>query len=389
MVALLVIFMIAAFITADVVVRMVTQKLRDKKVREERVSALDIGLRLDYTDEAKSLKRVVVDNPKARILAVDDEEIILDSFRKILVLAGYSVDTVESGPEALGFIKKNEYDFVFTDLKMPDMDGLEVTKAVKHLRPDIDVIMITGYATIESAVDAMKYGALDYVQKPFTEDELVDFVNRSLVRRQDKIERQKRPKVHLVTPSSGEEKSEHVFNVPAGLFVSPEHMWVGIEMDGTTRIGLDDFAHKVVGQIDEIILPKKGQNIKKGEPVFSLKQNSRILRFPAPVSGKVTQVNDELIENIELLKVKPYELGWLCCVEATNLTRDLRDLRVGVDAVAWYQKEIDKFRAMVKEMSEELATEGHTEGNGKVEKRRLEEMSDKVWEAFSKSFLHA
>lgn len=389
MVALLVIFMIAAFITADVVVRMVTQKLRDKKVREERVSALDIGLRLDYTDEAKSLKRVVVDNPKARILAVDDEEIILDSFRKILVLAGYSVDTVETGPEALGLIKKNEYDFVFTDLKMPDMDGLEVTKAVKHLRPDIDVIMITGYATIESAVDAMKYGALDYVQKPFTEDELVDFVNRSLVRRQDKIERQKRPKVHLVTPSSGEEKSEHVFNVPAGLFVSPEHMWVGIEMDGTTRIGLDDFAHKVVGQIDEIILPKKGQNIKKGEPVFSLKQNSRILRFPAPVSGKVTQVNDELVEKIELLKVKPYELGWLCCVEATNLTRDLRDLRVGVDAVAWYQKEIDKFRAMVKEMSEELATEGHTEGNGKVEKRRLEEMSDKVWEAFSKSFLHA
>ncbi len=77
-------------------------------------------------------------------------------------------------------MRANDYDFVFTDLKMPDMDGVEVVKAVKHLRPDVDVAVITGYATIETAVDSMRFGAVDYVQKPFTEDELVEFANKLL-----------------------------------------------------------------------------------------------------------------------------------------------------------------------------------------------------------------
>src|SRR3990172_5980230 len=100
MVALLVIFMIIAFITADVLVRIVAQRLHASKLRKERAAALDVGLNLDFTDEAKSLKRVEVENPKAKILAVDDEPVILDSFRKILVLDGFAVDTVESGREA-------------------------------------------------------------------------------------------------------------------------------------------------------------------------------------------------------------------------------------------------------------------------------------------------
>ena len=77
------------------------------------------SLKLDFTSEAKTLKRAEVENPKAKILCVDDEEVILGSFRKILVLDGYSVDTVETGQEALGLIQKHHYDFVFTDLKMP------------------------------------------------------------------------------------------------------------------------------------------------------------------------------------------------------------------------------------------------------------------------------
>lgn len=390
MVVLLVIFMIVVFITADVVVRIVAQKMRKTKTKKERHEALDIGLRLDYTDEAMSLKRVQVENPNARILAVDDEAIVLDSFRKILVIAGYSVDTVETGKEAIGLIQKSDYDFVFTDLKMPEMDGLDVTKAVKHMRPDVDVIMITGYATIESAVDAMKFGALDYVQKPFTEDELVDFVNKSLIRRQAKIEKQIRPKVHLVTPSTGESKSEHVFNVPAGLFISAEHTWVSIEVTGLVRVGIDDFAQKIIGQIDKIVLPKKGQKMKKGDPLFSIKQNSRILTFPTPISGEISSVNTELIDHVELLKVKPYEVGWICCIAAMNLTRDIQLLKIGADAISWYQEEIDKFRDMVKKVSnKKQKAEAVPEGNGKFEKEELQDMGDEVWEAFSKSFLHA
>jgi len=178
MVLLIVILTVVVFIIVDFALRLILQKRRELKLSKEREKALDIGLKLDFTYEAKTLKRVELENPKAKILAVDDEEIILDSFRKILVLAGYCVDTVQTGAEALGLIQKCDYDFVFTDLKMPEMDGLEVTKAVKHIRPDIDVIVITGYATIETAVETMKHGAMDYVQKPFTEDELIEFGKR-------------------------------------------------------------------------------------------------------------------------------------------------------------------------------------------------------------------
>jgi CheY-like chemotaxis protein len=201
MVPLIVLLTVIIFIVVDLVLRLSLRKLEERRLQRKRQEALEESLRLEFADEAASLKRARVDEPKARILAVDDEPIVLDSFRKILVLAGYSVDTVETGPEALALVRRNDYEFVFADLKMPGMDGLDVVKAVRHLRPDIDVAIITGYATVESAVSAMKFGAMDYVQKPFTEDELVEFADQLLIRREDRIARQTPPEIHLVTRS--------------------------------------------------------------------------------------------------------------------------------------------------------------------------------------------
>ena len=103
-VALIVVTTIIAFIVVDMVLRVLLKRMSEARLKKEREHALDIGLKLDVSEEANSLRRVEVDSPKARILAVDDEKIILDSFRKILVLAGYSIDTVETGSEALGLI---------------------------------------------------------------------------------------------------------------------------------------------------------------------------------------------------------------------------------------------------------------------------------------------
>ncbi len=381
MVVLIVVLTVVVFIIVDAVLRIAMRKLQESRTAKERKEALDIGLRLDFADEAKSLKRVEVENPKAKILAVDDEEVILDSFRKILVFAGYSVDTVEKGPEALSLVKKHDYDFVFTDLKMPEMDGIEVTKAVKHLRPDIDVIVITGYASIESAVATMKYGAMDYVQKPFTEDELVDFVNKFLIRRQDRIDRTIKSKVHLITPSHGESKSKHEFNVPAGVFISPAHNWVKLELNGLVRVGIDDFTQKTLGKIDDLELPKAGLNIKKGEPLFTIKQGSYSMKIPSPVSGKVASVNTNLNEHIEYVNMKTYELGWICNIEPANLTDELKTLKIGADTVSWYQKEIDKFSKILNKINREEKDAG-----GEM---KAEQLNEKVWEAFPDSFLQA
>ena len=385
MVLLIVVVTVIVFIIVDFALRVFFQKRHELKLRKEREQALDIGLKLDFSDEATTLKRVAVKEPKARILAVDDEAIILDSFRKILVVAGYSIDTVEKGREALGLIRKHDYDFVFTDLKMPEMDGLEVTKAVKHLRPDIDVIVITGYASIETAVETMKYGAVDYVQKPFTEDELIDFFNKCLIKRKDRIERQMKPTVRLITPSTKESGLQHEFNVPAGIFISPNHTWVNIEMNGTARVGLDDFVRKTIKNIDGVELPKLNKNIKKGEVLFSIKHDSHAINISSPISGKVTLLNTEHVEHPEWIASKPFELSWMCCIDPSNLPEELHSLKIGVDSINWYREEIDKYNEIVKGFEKErLQIESSIQGNDKAGKQKTDE---KFLEEFAKTFL--
>lgn len=345
-VALIVITTIVVFIAVDLSLRMLLERVREARLTRERENALDIGLKLDVSEEARTLTRVEVDNPKARILAVDDEKIILDSLRKTLVLAGYSIDTVEKGSEALGLIRKHDYDFVFTDLKMPEMDGVEVTKAVKHLRPDIDVIIITGYASIETAVETVKFGAMDYVQKPFTEDELLEFVKTASLKRQDKLEKQRCHKIRLIKAGTRESKSRFDVNVPAGVFISPQHAWAKIEMNGTVLVGLDDLTRKIFEKIDHVALPATGQKIEAGETLFSLTYGDFSLSIPSPLSGTITSVNTEHAEHPEWLAIKPFELSWMCGIEPSNLAGELPGLRIGLDSVDWYQKEVDRYREL-------------------------------------------
>lgn len=385
MVLLIVVVTIIIFIIVDFALRIYFQKKQELKLRKEREAALDTGLKLDVSEEARTLKRVEVKDPKARILAVDDEAIVLDSFRKILVVAGYSIDTVEKGSEALGLILRHDYDFVFTDLKMPEMDGLEVTKAVRHLRPDIDVIVITGYASIETAVETMKYGAMDYVQKPFTEDELIGFFNKCLIRRRDRVERQMKPTVRLITPSTKESGSQHELNVPAGIFVAPNHTWVNIEMNGTARVGLDDFVRKIMKNLDAVELPKLNANIKKGEALLSLKHQSHAVEIASPISGRVSLVNTEHAEHPEWIASKPFELSWMCCIEPSNLPEELRCLKIGVDSINWYREEIDRYGEIVGRFAKgRLQIESSTTGTAGSGERQADEM---FLEGFAKAFL--
>ena len=380
MVPLIVVLTVVVFILVDLALRTTLTTLERRRIQKARAEALYLGLRLESTEDAPSLRRVEVDSPKARILAVDDEAVVLDSLRKILAMSGYSIDTVERGQEALGLIQKRDYDFVFVDLRMPDMDGIEVTKAVKHLRPDIDVIVVTGYASVESAVATMKHGAMDYFQKPFTEDELTTFVDRSLIRRQDRIERQSRPQVHLITHSVGADRSRHKINVPAGVFVSPAHAWISLELNGRVRVGLDDFAQRLLGPIDGLVFPVAGQRIEKGTPLFSIIRGSRLLSFPSPLTGVVASVNAALDGHMADLHMQPYELGWICAVEPANLPGDLQSLKIGASAVAWYRDEIDKYSAALNQLSG-----GVTDRESVDEERKR--LDDASWRTFEELFL--
>jgi len=385
MVVVIVLLTVVVFFVVDLLLRLALKKREEGRLRMERAEALDTGLRLDYTDEAVSLKRVEVESPKARILAVDDEPVVLDSFRKILVLEGFSVDTVETAQEALGLVRKHDYDFVFTDLKMPGMDGMDLTKAVKHLRPDIDVVMITGYGTIESAVSTMRFGAMDYVEKPFTPEELGAFTNRCLIRRQDRIEKEIAPRVQLVTAAVEESHSPNVINVPGGIYVSPEHTWVGIDITGEARIGLDDFALKSLEDIKDIDFPTQGSHIRKGEPLFSLRRGESTLAFPSPLTGKVTGVNHDLTYYLELVTRRPFALGWICCMEPSKLSEELGQLKIGADALPWYESEIRDFWSRLTTLRKaEDEGERATETTPEEAQLRGVELS---WSVFSDTFV--
>lgn len=117
--------------------------------------------------------------PNALVLVVDDEQDIRDACERILSRVGYQVQKASRGDEALDILNKESVDIMLLDLKMPGMDGLEVLERVRKQNTDIQVIVITGYATVETAIEAMKQGAYDFIPKPFEPDQLRIVVNRA------------------------------------------------------------------------------------------------------------------------------------------------------------------------------------------------------------------
>lgn len=117
-----------------------------------------------------------------KILVVDDEKGMRDLLRKVLTKEGYEVLLAEDGEEGLTAIKENPVDIVIADLDMPVMNGLEMIKRAKHFDPNLTIIIITAYASMESAIEALKIGAYDYLIKPFEIDELKIIVKKSIER---------------------------------------------------------------------------------------------------------------------------------------------------------------------------------------------------------------
>jgi two-component system response regulator HydG len=119
-----------------------------------------------------------------KILVVDDERMLRAVVARMLTAAGYDVDEAPDGEVAIELIAQRAFDLVLTDLKMTGVDGLAVLRKIRELHPLSEVIVMTAYGTIESAVEAMRLGAYDYIQKPFTEQELVVKVAKAVEKRQ-------------------------------------------------------------------------------------------------------------------------------------------------------------------------------------------------------------
>lgn len=120
-----------------------------------------------------------------KILVIDDEDIVRTSCSRTLSPLGYEVRLTQSSLDGLRMIDEEKFDLVLTDIKMPDMDGIEVLKQVRDKFPEMKVIIMTGYQSIENALKSVQLGAFDYIEKPFSPDALISSVSKALGNRKD------------------------------------------------------------------------------------------------------------------------------------------------------------------------------------------------------------
>ncbi len=281
-----------------------------------------------------------------RVLVVDDEITVCNSCMKTLSREGYKVDYSLNGAEALKKIAGGNYDLVVTDLKMPKVDGMQLLRTVKARWPEVNVIMITGYGTIRSAVEAMKLGAFDYVSKPFTSEELAGVAARALGL--TKLHREDETPILYLPVIFGDLKTEDL----ESMWCIPEHAWIRIGKDHTVQIGLDAvYCRLIGGGIATIELPQVGKDLKQGEAcvVMTTKDTNSSKEAQhnlwCPLGGCVLKTNDDVQKDLSLLTKSPYSQGWLVRLEPSNIDEDLKTLKpftesIGGRAAQRYLKKI-------------------------------------------------
>ena len=140
---------------------------------------------------------------KIRVLLVDDEEEFVETLAQRLEVREFDVTTALNGADALERLEDKEIDLVILDLQMPGVDGIAVLRKIKELKPLIEVIMLTGHATVETAIEGMKLGAFDFLIKPTETEELVEKINRAFGRKAEQDERIREAEIEGIVKRHG------------------------------------------------------------------------------------------------------------------------------------------------------------------------------------------
>lgn len=255
-----------------------------------------------------------METSKIKILVVDDEQIVLDSIKRILKKEeNYEIETALSSEEALKLIPNFNPNIILTDLMMPEIDGLELLKKVKEINEKIFVIMITGYATINTALQALQFGAFDYIAKPFTREELRKVIERasSLVISQGK-EGVKSPL-----------QNEIIGNIKG----IGQYSWLMMNDEGLVVLGVERAVLYSVGKVQTVYLPSVGDEIRQGSVYFQIfSSDLRTQSIVSPLSGVVVEVNEKVLKDPQIAFLDPYGDGWLVKIRPSNFEEDMKTL---------------------------------------------------------------
>jgi glycine cleavage system H lipoate-binding protein len=158
--------------------------------------------------------------------------------------------------------------------------------------------------------------------------------------------------------------------LPGGLFVHGGHTWAKLDSTGAVQVGLDGFARGILGRVDRFELPPDGATLRQGEPAFAVLQSGKRIEFVSPVDGVVCAVNERINVDPAASRKEPYEKGWAFMIRPSNLSQNLKKLRIGAEAAAWLEREARSFteflslhRAVPQEVGATLPDGGiHAEG---------------------------
>lgn len=242
------------------------------------------------------------------IIVVDDEARICQSFERALSKQGYHVESFTAARDALERLSTGGVDLVVSDLMMPEKTGADLLREMREAGIDTPLVMITGYASIDNALETMRLGAVDYLPKPFTVTELKAVVARGLCASAVDLAR-------LPVP-------------PSGTYEIPHHSWVRRVEGGTVLVGVDPFVLKCCGAVTEIELPMEEDELVQGAAFGKLlADDSRVpIRLWCPISGDVKATNARAVQNPSLVAEDPYGNGWLLKIKPSRLEEDLQAL---------------------------------------------------------------
>jgi len=140
---------------------------------------------------------------KINLLLVDDEKDFVESLAERLQIRDFNVTTALSGDEALKLVKENDFDVIVLDVQMPVKDGVETLKEIKNIEQLSQVIMLTGHATVKTAIEGMKNGAYDYLMKPTDTDELIEMINKAYLLVSEQKDRIRQAEINNILKKRG------------------------------------------------------------------------------------------------------------------------------------------------------------------------------------------
>lgn len=255
-----------------------------------------------------------------KLLVIDDEQVIIDAVLKICSFENYTVDSASSITTAIEKISRNYYSIIVCDIMMPDGNGFQILDELRTRNIDSAVIMMTGYSTVENAVNSLYKGAIDFIPKPFTVDELLNSVFRA--RRYLQITKR------VKELSLQNQYSELVYvNCPAKYMRLGYSSWLFSEREGSVLIGVCDLFLKTIDSVKEIELMGSEDELMQGISCTTIKSiDDRMHKILSPVSGRIVEANEALKMNVSLIEKDPFFDGWLYRIIPADFDYECKNL---------------------------------------------------------------